>query len=179
MGMFSRRRRDRESEWGPYVNILVIPPFGIRMGPSEFKSIAAAKAKRLPGERTVRYRQALALMVESARDEQRWDALRMYNETRAEALQENAFLKAHAGAQTQPVKAVADFPRRTWRLLETARLALAGLGHVRPRQLVDGRWSTDEVEVVMTQHDVAVLSGRLAENPPPVELSYPAARVKA
>jgi hypothetical protein len=169
---------------GPYVNVTAYPPFGIILAPGHYDSLARAKAKRPPGARTVRYRQALALLAESAMDEQRWDAIREYDRTRSEALSENAFLRLHTASQTMPVSAVADLPRATWALLEKSRLALAGLGHVRPRELPGNHYSTTEVEVTMTRHEVAVLEGIVKHSmrsprltPPPIErgeLSHPA-----
>jgi hypothetical protein len=182
---FFRKRstRQRLDQMGPYVNVTAYPPFGIILAPGHYDSLARAKANRPPGARTVRYRQALALLAESAMDEQRWDAIREYDRTRSEALSENAFLRLHTASQTMPVSAVADLPRATWALLEKSRLALAGLGHVRPRQLPDDHYSTSEVEVVMTQHEVAVLVERLRRaEVPPIErgkLSHPLIKVKS
>lgn len=171
--IFKRRRKsayDRLNE--PFVNVVKIGPYGFRIT-RDFPSLAAAKATRLPGERTVRRNLALARMAEKARDPKHWAALTERDTQARKALEENAFLHASHAGSTQPVEALADMPEEAWDLLSRARLALAGLGHVRPRRTRRG-YSTTEIEVTMTWHEVELLA--LVRG---VKLSVPAGTVNA
>lgn len=154
--MIWRKRTYAGKPGEPYVNMMDMGPFGLRIT-RDFPSIAAAKAVRLPGERTVRRNLALAWMAEKARDPKYWETIHRIAEEGRTAQEERAVLRARAQADTQPVLAMADLPRKAWDLLAKARLALAGLGHVRPHQFSTGGYSTQQVMVVLTQHEIDTL----------------------
>lgn len=144
-----------------YVNISKTEPFGYLVS-EPFGSIAAAKAARMDHQRTVSRAEAAEILLEDAASGERRSAALAHVAKIQQVLDENVMLKMATVGRTEPAHAMADVPEKIWTMLSSLRLALAGSGHVRPRILDDGRISTEEVEAVFTEHDVAVLLQKLS-----------------
>lgn len=144
-----------------YVNIQAAEPFGYMIS-EEYSSIAAAKGWRTGSQRTVNVTEARELVWADAVNPERRERLARHLRRVSGVLDENAILKNQTLGQVEPAMSMADVPEQVWTMLAVLRVALNGLGHVRPRLLADGKVSGHEVELVFTQHEVAVLLQKLS-----------------
>jgi hypothetical protein len=144
-----------------HVNIRHVDPFGYLVSET-YSYLAAARQDAGPGDQTVTTDQAAAMLMQEAQESDRRLRIAKHMKNMSTVLDENALLKNQTLTAPEPTLALSDVPEKVWTMLASLRLAMHGVGHVRPRILADGRASTHEVELVLAEHEVAELLERLS-----------------